>query len=119
MLPKQHKLSTSAEFSRVVKSGKRKGSKTVVVHVWEHTAEAGIARMGGPRFGLIVSKSVGNAVVRHRVSRRLRHICAKSLGNMPDSFDVVIRALPASAQAPSEEMMRDVQRALKRLNVIP
>ncbi|MDO4684969.1 MAG: ribonuclease P protein component [Corynebacterium sp.] len=118
MLPKQHKLATSAEFSRVVKQGKRKGSKTVVVYVWEHTAEAGLARSGGPRFGLIVSKAVGNAVARHSISRRLRHICANLTSSMQDRCDVVIRVLPAAANASSEELKSDVQRALQRLNAI-
>lgn len=88
----------------------------MVVYLWEHNAEAGIARWGGPRFGFIVSKAVGNAVVRHRTSRRLRHVCAALTAQLPDRFDVVVRALPAAAKATSEELMRDVQRALQRLD---
>lgn len=90
----------------------------MVVYVWEHNAEAGIARWGGPRFGLIVSKAVENAVVRHRTSRRLRHVCARLAVQLPDRFDVVVRALPAAATASSEELMRDVRKALQRLDAI-
>lgn len=33
---------------------------------------------------------------------------------MPDTVDVVVRALPASATASSEELAKDVRNALKR-----
>jgi len=72
-------------------------------------------RSGGPRFGLIVSKAVGNAVVRHRVARRLRHMCADAAGELPTAVDVVIRALPGAATADSAELDRQLRSALRRL----
>ncbi|RDI48316.1 ribonuclease P protein component [Nocardia mexicana] len=72
-------------------------------------------RIGGPRFGLIVSKAVGNAVVRHRVARRLRHICASLAGEAPTEADIVIRALPGAAAASSVELDRQVRAALRKL----
>lgn len=72
-------------------------------------------RSGGPRFGLIVSKAVGNAVVRHRVARRLRHICAGVASELPALADIVIRALPGAATADSAELDRQLRSALRRL----
>ena len=72
-------------------------------------------RRGGPRFGLIVSKAVGPAVVRHRVARRLRHICAGVVDTLPDAADVVIRALPGAADADSADLDRQVRSALRKL----
>lgn len=78
-----------------------------------------VVTTGGPRWGLIVSKAVGNAVTRHAVSRKLRHIAAEVLRS-PDGdrrltaeTTVVLRALPASATADSEELERDVRTALR------
>ena len=53
---------------------------------------------GETRFGVIVSKAVGGAVVRNRVKRRLRHLAA---GLVDDSraVTVVVRALPAAGTA--------------------
>ena len=51
------------------------------------------------RFGFIVSKAVGNAVVRNRVRRRLKAVAINLLDSLPAGSDVVVRALPASAQA--------------------
>lgn len=71
-----------------------------------------LASFGGPRCGLVVSKAVGNAVTRHRVSRMLRHIFAELAPTVPAQATVVIRALPPSASASYEELRSDVQKAL-------
>lgn len=72
---------------------------------------------GGPRMGLVVSKAVGNAVTRHAVSRRLRHIAGPAMeaAGLDTGQCVVLRALPASAGATSKELDADVRRALRRL----
>ncbi|MDO5511505.1 ribonuclease P protein component [Corynebacterium sp.] len=116
MLPKQHKFTSPTEFSRTIKRGRRAGSRTVVVHLHEPDAE--IAHQGGPRVGLIVSKAVGNAVIRHRTSRRLRHVCAGLFETLPAASDLVIRALPAAGAASSGELDRDIRQALRRLGAL-
>ena len=67
------------------------------------------------RFGFIISKQVGNAVVRNTVRRRLKAVCAEALPRVPEGTDVVIRALPASATATYAELRADVHRCLGRL----
>ncbi|MFV8382134.1 ribonuclease P protein component [Corynebacterium hindlerae] len=113
MLPRQFKLD-SAEFRRVVRKGRRTGTKTVVVHL-VIADQSEFVRFGGPHFGLIVSKAVGNSVVRHRTYRRLRHVCHHLSGTIPAGCDVVIRALPRAGHATSKELMDDVQYALTKL----
>lgn len=67
------------------------------------------------RFGFIISKQVGTAVVRNTVRRRLKAVCAEALPRVPQGTDVVIRALPASATASYAELRSDVHRCLARL----
>lgn len=119
MLPKQHKFTSPAEFSRTIKRGRRAGTRTVVVHLLDRSTgpDAGIAHQGGPRVGLIVSKAVGNAVIRHRTSRRLRHVCAGLFDLMPTTTDLVVRALAPAGAASSSDLERDVRKALRRLGV--
>lgn len=111
MLPRAHKLTTSAEFRRVISKGKRAGTRTVVVHYYTRTDTV---IHGGPRFGLIVSKQVGNAVTRHRVSRQLRNVCMELTENLDTNVDIVIRALPASAEATSAVLRGDVESGMAR-----
>ncbi|WP_027020103.1 ribonuclease P protein component [Corynebacterium sputi] len=116
MLPQQHRLHRSADFSSVVRGGRRIGRRTIVLHILQVTDEADVptARSGGPRVGLVVSKAVGNAVTRHAVSRKLRHVAADVIAGVPDDVDIVIRALPASGTATSLELVKDVRSAVRK-----
>lgn len=120
MLPAQHKLHRPGDFSATVRRGRRIGRRTIVLHYLDPAGDGGgaadarISRSGGPRVGFVVSKAVGNSVVRHAVTRKLRHVVRDVLADVPASADMVIRALPASATATSEELAKDVRKALAR-----
>ncbi|MET8800880.1 ribonuclease P protein component [Nocardia sp. NPDC004568] len=122
MLPEPHRLHDRADFSRTVRRGRRTGNRDLVVHVladrFDPAACDAAVRFGGPRFGLIVSKAVGNAVVRHRTARRLRHICAELTVDIPAEVDIVIRALPGAATAGSGELSRQLRSGLRKLGVL-
>lgn len=72
-------------------------------------------RFGGPRFGIVVSKAVGNAVARHATSRRLRAAIMEVLGEVPTQADVVVRALPPAAHASCDELLADLRSALRKV----
>jgi ribonuclease P protein component len=65
------------------------------------------------RIGFIVSKSVGNAVVRNLVKRRLREAGALSLQEYGTGFAIVVRALPAAATATWDDLLADYNAALE------
>ena len=68
----------------------------------------------GPRIGLVVSKSVGSAVQRHRVARRLRHVARTVIDELDPADRVVIRALPSSRRAISARLEQELRTALRR-----
>lgn len=70
-----------------------------------------------PRIGFVVSKAVGNSVVRHRVTRRLRHLLRDRLGTVPSGCTLVVRALPPAASAASADLGGDIDAALRRLRL--
>ena len=47
--------------------------------------------------GLIISKSVGGSVVRHKVARQIRHSLKNLMETLPEGAQIVVRALPGSA----------------------
>lgn len=65
-----------------------------------------------------MSKAVGNAVVRHRVARRLRHLMRDRLAALPEGTDLVVRALPPSADATSRDLGADLDATLRRLRLL-
>lgn len=72
------------------------------------------------RCGLVVSKAVGNAVVRHRVQRRLRHIVLELMREevlKPDAgltMDIVIRAFPEITGLDHAQLRGEVLGAAQR-----
>ena len=115
MLPDRHRLHSSVDFTRTVKHGRRAGRRDVVIHAFGRDDASTVESPSGARFGLVISKAVGPAVTRHRVARRLRHICSRSLPAISPCTDVVLRALPGAADASSAELERQVMSCLRKL----
>ncbi len=117
MLPATARLTRSEDFRQVTKQGRRAGGPRIVVHAI--AGEAGVVQTNrGPRVGFVVSKAVGNSVVRHRVARRLRHVVADRLGTLPAGSSLIVRALPPAAEASSAEFRHDLDAALRRLRLV-
>lgn len=72
---------------------------------------------GTPRFGFIVAKTVGNAVVRNRVRRRLKAAASVIAPTLPPGTETVYRALPPAAFAPYAGLAAEVERSTQRLAV--
>lgn len=125
MLPPTARLRRSEDFRKVMRKGARAGRRSLVVHAIkpEGLPTTGSSQAPSPesapvRAGFVVSKAVGNSVVRHRVTRRLRHLVAARLGTLPPGATLVVRALPPAATASSAELGADLDGALKRLSLL-
>ena len=66
-----------------------------------------------PQVGFVVSKKVGNAVVRNKVKRRLRHLMRERLSGLAGAT-LVVRANPAAAGASYDDLGRDLDHCLNR-----
>ena len=119
MLPAAHRLRRRQDFSTAVRHGRRAGDPLAVLYVY--SVAPPVMQRDDPsaptppvRVGFVVSKQVGNAVVRKRVTRRLRHVVAPRLGRMPDGAIVVVRALPASAESEYSDLADSFDRLWER-----
>ena len=109
MLARPNRLTRGAEYKAVVRRGRRCAAAHTVTYVV--TSDDG---QRPARFGFIVSKQVGSAVVRNTVRRRLKAVCFEALDGVKHGSDVVIRALPSAATADFGEPREEVQRCLAR-----
>jgi ribonuclease P protein component len=111
VLPARYRMTRSTEFGATISQGVRAVQPDLVVHALRSTAGTSD---GGPRIGLAVSKSVGSAVQRHRVARRLRHVARTMIDELDAEDRVVIRALPSSRHAISARLEQELRTALRR-----
>src|SRR5215208_8538255 len=104
-------MTRSTEFGATVSQGVRAVQPDLVVHAMRSDDAAN----GGPRIGLVVAKSVGNAVQRHKVARRLRHVARTVIDELDRADRVVIRALPSSRHTISARLEQELRTALRRM----
>ena len=126
MLAPAQRLRRREEFTAALRTGRRAARGTLVVHLAlpssahpgpdaarEDAAPARTEHTQPPaRAGFIVPRAVGTAVVRNRVRRRLRHLVRERLAALPAGTLLVVRALPAAAQASYAQLGADLDGAL-------
>jgi ribonuclease P protein component len=94
VLPAKNRLRTSKDFALTTKTGFRATALSLVVYLKTNSnIQTNTSNSSAPLVGLIVNKSVGGSVVRHRVSRQLRHLAATQISNIPSDSRLVIRVL--------------------------
>jgi ribonuclease P protein component len=104
VLPVSARLTSPHDFARTTKSGLRVTSEHFVGYLYINPAAT-----ESPRAGLIIGKSVGGSVRRHRVSRQIRHAIAPVLQNFPQGSLIVFRGLKQGADI-------DVQREISEIS---
>jgi ribonuclease P protein component len=107
--PRRGRLSRSADFDRVFRSGRSHAGKDLVIYVFPR------ADGGPPRLGLSVSRKVGGAVQRNRVKRLLREAFAAEAERFPSGTDAVLIARPGAGALAEREGLRGVRAALDEL----
>jgi ribonuclease P protein component len=107
-------MTRSTEFGATVNRGVRAAQPDIVVHA----RRSEDADQGGPKVGLVVAKTVGSSVLRHRVARRLRHVARSVLDDLDPADSIVIRALPSSRYAVSARLEQQLRAALTRAQLL-
>ena len=113
MLPAAARLRHAADFTPVLRTGRKAGRGPLVLHYLPGPV-AGSAS-GTCRVGFVIGKPVGNAVARNRLRRRLRHLLRDRLPQLPPGASLVVRALPGAAEQAFSDLERSLDAALTRL----
>lgn len=113
MLPIANRLRTASEFSNTVRSGARSGRRNLVLYTLVEPVEPTSGTIVPSKVGFIVAKTVGTAVTRNRVRRRLRAMAAPTVLKYPKGLSIVVRALPPAAGSSWQELHDDYASAFR------
>jgi ribonuclease P protein component len=111
VLPAESRMRRSAEFELAVHRGGRAGRALLTGYM----LVCGDRAAQAPLVGFVVSKAVGNAVVRNKVRRRLRSVMRGYLPALPGGSLVVVRAHPQAAAARQADLAAELDLVMGRL----
>jgi len=106
-MKRRRRLTRGADFIRVRKQG----------HSWAHPLvilSADRNELGWTRFGFVVSRRIGKAVVRNRIKRQLREAVRRHLDEVPAGWDMVFVARQPIAEARFADIDSAVTQTLRR-----
>ena len=110
--PKERRLTRLAEFDCVKKNGRMERGRLLALSVLS-------ANDATPfRAGFITSRSIGSAVVRNRVRRRLREIVRKHQREIVAGKWIVVIARADAAKASYQELEGEWLRLAKRASIL-
>ena len=76
-------LKSNTDFRRVYSKGRSKGNRYLVMYIFENNQAVN-------RYGISVSKKVGNSVVRHHLTRLLRESYRLHEDMFSSGLDIVV-----------------------------
>ena len=106
-------LKKNKEFKRVYNNGKSHATRNLVIYYLKSED------LENNRYGLSVSKRIGNAVVRNKLKRRLREII-RDFEKEKDfkGYDIIFIARKPVVKLDYQFLKKDVKKLYKKMNII-
>lgn len=106
---KYHTVKKNMDFSNIIGKGKVVKNRSFVIY-FDYNS------LGKYRFGISVSKKLGNAVYRNKYKRQLRSIIDKYKKNYPNNMDYIIIIRNSYINLSFEEKEKDYVYLLSKIN---
>ena len=108
-MQRERRLRRRKDFAAAYRRGRVYGNQLLVLRVVPHEGDVA-------RFGFVTGKTVGGAVVRNRVKRRLRS-AAESVQAAP-GLDIVVGARRTAADASYHALQQALTSLMKRASAL-
>jgi len=106
--PRDARLVRRGEFDAVYRGGKRRSSSNFTVFCRANHLPAS-------RFGFSIKKTLGGAVLRNRIRRRVREIIRLHRQELPPGWDIVIHPKSGVARGAFAALTTDLLHLLREL----
>ncbi len=110
-MKRQNRITGTDDFKRLRQNGKMFTHSLVSVLILPVEGD-------NKRFGIIVGKSVGNAVIRNLVKRRIRAIADQFIQKINQGADILIIAKPPAALAEYDDIYQAIARGLQKAELL-
>ena len=108
-MQRRSRLTGSKRFSQIHQDGGSTANRLLVIRFLANG-------LGESRFGFMISKRIGNAVVRNRVKRRLRE--AVRTNRIKSGWDTIFIARRGSEKASYQELRLAADNLLRRNHLV-
>lgn len=110
-MKRQYRITRANDFKRVRQNGKSYTHPLVVILVTKVPGEE-------KRIGIIVGKTIGNAVVRNLAKRRIRSIADEIIQKLNKNAEILIIAKPPIALADFTQIRQAVFDGMRRAELL-
>ncbi len=108
-MKKEEVVKNNREFDYIIKNGKYRKNNEYVIYYIENNKEYN-------RFGISVSKKIGNAVTRNYYKRIIRNICDKSKNLYSNRKDYIIIMRKGLIVLNFNDALKSMNDLLKKIN---
>jgi ribonuclease P protein component len=108
-MQQRFRLTGKQRFSQIHQEGRSIANNLLVLRVLPND-------LAWSRFGFVISKRIGNAVVRNRMKRRLREVIRQA--PVPGGWDAIFIARRGSSLASYPQLQSSVLNLLQRTRLI-
>ncbi|WLD93393.1 ribonuclease P protein component [Alkalihalobacillus sp. AL-G] len=109
---KRHRIKKNKEFQEVFRNGESFANRQFVIYYLEKPGQDFY------RFGLSVSKKIGNAVTRNRIKRYVREVFHELDDEIKTSYDYVIIARKPTSSMTVHEVKSSLMHVMKRSKLL-
>ena len=104
-LRKSDRLLKRREYLRVQRGGRKVHLRDLLV----------LVKKGRKRFGVTVTKKVGNAVGRNRIKRLVREVWRREKDRLPDGLEMVFVARKSATEMTYDQLRRQFEELVRKL----